>query len=114
MIEFVKLIWSIVPFIREMIWPGKTNKEIFLGNKYAVGVTAVLVLSLCFNWLMFSSIYAMVKERGTGQTAQVAQPAGSKASDVPAKPLSPASQAEENARKAESELLDRLTAIFGK
>lgn len=123
MIELVKLLWSIVPFVREMIWPGKTNKEILLANKFATAVTIVCILSLGLNYFLMSRIWEIAVERKNEHhvavTAVAASAAASAASGptaativVPLPPGQIASGVDPD-QKAKDALRDRLKAIFG-
>ncbi len=67
---FIKALTSIWPFIREVFFAGKTNKQIVLENKLAIFLAIILSFSIFTNILLLGRIYEIVLEKRKTQQIQ--------------------------------------------
>jgi predicted negative regulator of RcsB-dependent stress response len=113
-----KFIMAIFPFVREMLFPGKSTKEILKENKLAVALAVMLGLSGMFNYYMVKRVYEIAMERKSEREAHAAatkppEPPAIAAS-VAASAIASSASAAETDKKTQDELRDRLNGIFGK
>lgn len=108
-----KFIMAIFPFVREMLFPGKSTKEIVKENKLAVALAIMLGLSGSFNYYMVKRVYEIAMERKSDHAAREAAKASEPAASAASAPALAASPADDT-KKAQDDLRDRLTDIFSK
>jgi|KBSMisStandDraft_5_1062788.scaffolds.fasta_scaffold1752640_2 hypothetical protein len=108
-----RFVAAIFPFVREMLFPGKSTKEILMENKLAVALAAMLACSVYLNYFMVKRVYEIAQERkaehvhhadGRASDAAAAASAGIAAASAPVTPASD---------PAQDDLAQRLNALFG-
>lgn len=112
-----KFIMAIFPFVREMLFPGKSTKEVVKENKLATALAVLLTCSVWLNYYMVKRVYEIAMERKSEHAAQVAAKASEPAptaSAIAASAVAPAASADDTSKKDQDELRERLNGIFGK
>lgn len=109
-----RFVAAIFPFVREMLFPGKTTKEILMENKLAVALAAMLACSVYLNSFMIKRVYQIAQERKTEHAqhaeGKASEPASGAASGViTVSPPASAASAPDN----QDDLANRLNTLFG-
>lgn len=112
-----RFIMAIFPFVREMLFPGKSTKEIVKENKLATALAVMLACSLMGNYYMVKRVYEIAMQRKSEHAehpvVKSLEPAVTAAS-VAASAIAAAASADDPDKKNQDELRDRLNDIFGK